>query len=102
MLDISPGEINLRTIVQAVRQLIQGRNNANGQITLVANQATTVIDDETINAAAGIHLEPATANAAAEKAAGTMYSAVTAGQVTITHATNAQTDRTFYYVVLGG
>ena len=102
MLDLAPGELQIRRIVQAVRQLIQGRNNANGAITLTANVASSTIDDETINANGGVFFTPQTANAAAELGAGTMHASVSAGQITITHANNAQTDRTFYYVVLGG
>ena len=102
MLVISPSESRIRILAQAIRQLIEGRNNANGEITLTANAASTTIAKTTINGQAGFFMFPKTANAAAELAAGTCYGVVTAGQVVITHANNAQTDRTFYYVVLGG
>jgi hypothetical protein len=47
-------------------------------------------------------LFPRTAHAAAELAAGGCYvSAVGSGSFTLTHANNAQTDRTFSYVCLG-
>jgi hypothetical protein len=43
-----------------------------------------------------------TANAAAEVGAGTIYiSAVSHRSFTITHANNAQTDRTFGFVCIG-
>ena len=45
---------------------------------------------------------PTTANASAEQGAGTMFVGPRAKQsFTITHANNAQTDRTFAYSVLG-
>ena len=51
---------------------------------------------------AQVFLFPKTAHAAAELAAGGCYvSAVAAGTFTLTHANNAQTDRTFAYVCLG-
>ena len=102
MQDLAPGETRVRFIVQAIRQLIQGRSNASGTVTLTASTTTTTITDETINGNAGVFFEPTTANAAAEKANGTMHASVAAGQITITHANNAQVDRTFYYLVNGG
>ena len=87
----------------ATRELINGRSNAVGSVTLTANVATTTVTKETIAAGAAVFTEPTTANASAEKAAGTMWiSAVAAGSFTITHANNAQTDRTFFYLVNGG
>lgn len=102
MLVLSPTEARTRILAQAIRQLTEGRNNANGEVTLTANAASTTISRTTINGQAGVFLFPKTANAAAELAAGTCYAVVSAGQIVITHANNAQTDRTFYYVVLGG
>jgi hypothetical protein len=102
MLVISPTEDRIRVVAQAVKQLIEGRSNASGQITLTANAASTTITKTTINGQAGFFMFPKTANAAAEMAAGGCYAVVTAGSVVITHANNAQTDRTFYYVVIGG
>lgn len=92
-----------RQMVTAIRQLIQGRNNATGSVTLTASVATTVVTRATINSGCVPIIVPRTANAAAEQAAGTMYvSAIAAGSFTITHANNAQTDRTFDYVITGG
>lgn len=97
-----PTESRIREVVQYIQQLIDGRNNAGGSVTLTANAASTTISKTTINENAGFFAFPATANAAAELGAGTMHAAVTAGLVTITHANSAQTDRTFHYVILGG
>lgn len=102
MLVISPSEGRVRVLAQAIKQLIEGRSNANGEVTLTANAASTTVTKTTINGQAGVFMFPKTANAAAEMAAGTCHAAVLAGEVVITHANNAQTDRTFYYVVLGG
>lgn len=95
-------ESRIRELVFFIQQLIDGRNNASGQVTLTANDTATTISKSTINGDAAFIAFPATANAAAELAAGTIHASVAAGTVTITHANNAQTDRTFYYVILGG
>ena len=99
---IPPNGTTQRIIEQRIRELIEGRSNANGSVTLAANTSTTTVSKATINANAAVLLFPKTANAAAALA--TTYASVTAGggSFTITHANNAQTDRTFFYVVVGG
>lgn len=93
-----------RQVHQAVRELIEGRSNAVGTVTLTANATTTTVERSTVNRNAVVMLQPQTANAAAELGAGTAYWSVSAdgGAFTITHANNAQTDRTFGYLVIGG
>lgn len=93
-----------RQISDRVNDLIQGRSNATGTVTLTAGAASTTVSKTTINASAGIFLFPTTAHAAAEMGNGTLYGSVTpgGGSFTLTHANNAQTDRTFYYLVIGG
>lgn len=87
----------------AINRLIDGKINSTGSVTLTANAATTVVSDARSGSASFIEFMPTTANAATEKGAGGMYvSARTAGTgFTITHANNAQNDRTFIYVILG-
>lgn len=88
--------------LQAIRDLFQGRSNAVGSVTLTANQATTVVTATNCGASSQPFLMPRTANAAAEVGGGTIYvSAVANGSFTITHANNAQTDRTYGFVCLG-
>jgi len=93
-----------RDLVTAVQQLMQGRSNAVGTVTLRASQTTTTITGPMVNDQGHVFLSPRTANAAAAQA--TTYASISriAGvpTVTITHANNSQTDRTFGYVVLGG
>ena len=99
---LSPGEANPRTIVTAINQIIEGRSNAAGTVTLDPNVASTAVSDAIFSEDAVPLLFPQTANAAAELGAGTMYAAVTDGTLTVTHANNTQTDRTFSYLVIGG
>lgn len=64
-------------------------------VTFAANAASTTVTDARIGATTAICLQPTTANAAA--AMNTWYIAEprASGSVTIAHANNAQTDRTF-------
>ena len=102
MLDIPQEGPYDRSIRQAIRQLIQGRNNAYGTVTLTAGATTTTVTASTINKGAGVVLCPTTANAAAAIPTTYVTVATNGGAFTITHANNAQTDRTFTYLVLGG
>jgi len=95
------GTASDREIGNAFRNIFQGRLDWTDEVTLTANQATSVITDlrATINSL--VLFSPSTANAAAEQAAGAMYvSTYASGSFTITHANNAQTDRTFRYLVV--
>jgi hypothetical protein len=75
---------------------------ATGSITLTANSATSTLTDNRITTNSHIGFMPTTSNAAAEIGNGTMYvSSRSTGSATITHANNAQTDRTFIYSVEG-
>ena len=76
--------------------------NAVGTVTLTANAASTTVINNLMAPEMGVFPFPLTANAAAEWGAGTMYlSTRDSGSFVLTHANNAQTDRTFIYVVLG-
>lgn len=91
-----------REVSQAIKDLTEGRSNANGTVTLTAGTTTTTVTKSTINANAGVFLSPKTANAAAALATTYVNVAAAGGSFVITHANNAQTDRTFYYLVNGG
>ena len=89
----------LTRVQQTVNEMLKGRGNQTGTLTLTANAASTTLTDNLLTADSVITFMPTTANAAAEIGAGTMYvSARNNGSFTIAHANNAQTDRTFYYI----
>ena len=89
-------------IVQAVRELFEGRSHAVGQVTLTANTTTTTVTAPNIGADTRITLFPRHASAATELGAGGMYvSSVKAGQFVITHANDASTSRLFDWHALG-
>lgn len=98
------GEEHRRLLGEAVQRLAGGKTNNVTKLTLTANAASTTVTDARIGAASYIGFMPETANAAAELAAGTLYvpdSGRVNGSVSITHANNAQTDRTFRIVIIG-
>lgn len=101
-INLAPGEQWSQRIVQAIRQLMQGRNNATGSVTLTASATTTIVEAPNCSAESEVFLQALTAHAAAEVGNGTIYiSAIANGSFTITHASNSQVDRTFSWVALG-
>jgi len=82
-------------IALAVNQILKGRqNNVIADVTLRANQATTVITDPRLGVDSVLEFMPTTANAAAVQ--GSIY--VTArgtGTATINHTNSATADKTF-------
>lgn len=86
---------------RTINELLKGRANNVGEVTLTANSATTDTTDTRVKQSMKIFLSPLTANAAA--ALTNVYvSAVADGSFTLTHTNNAQTDRTFDYIIRGG
>jgi uncharacterized membrane protein len=98
-IELQPSERDVFRIVQAIISLLR-KWNASGQVTLRPNQTTTVVttlvSTGVVNVAIGdeVMLSPRTANAAAAVAT-TYISAVGQGTFTVTHANNAQADKTF-------
>lgn len=93
-----------RELATAINRVNGGKMNVTLDVTLTANAASTMISDARLAVGSFVGFLPMTANAAAELGAGTLY--VTAANMnnltwTVTHANNAQTDRTFRLVILG-
>jgi hypothetical protein len=87
-------------IRDAVRQLVRGRCNAVGSVTLTANVTTTVVSAPfVVNAGSEISLMPTTANAAGALA--TLWIVPVKDSFTINHASTATTDRTFRWSARG-
>lgn len=99
---LSPEETDLRKIVFHHNETTRGRSNATGSFSLTANAGTTAVSAMNCASGSQVFLFPKTAHAAAELAAGGCYVSTVANQsFTVTHANNAQADRTFGYVCLG-
>lgn len=94
----------VRTLYDAVFRLRQGKMECTGEITLTINVATTVLNRIGLSPQSAVHFDPKSANAATELYGGTMY-VLTANRSndawTITHANNANADRTFQYTAIG-
>ena len=93
----------LRKVQTIGNRLLAGKMHAVGSVTLTANVASTTVNDNRITPDSYIGFMPTTANAAAEIGAGGMYVGTRTAETSfvITHANNAQADRTFAYVVIG-
>lgn len=90
-----------REVAEVVNSILNGKINSYGSVTLTDNAASTTVAAPYCSGESVVSLMPTTANAAAEIGNGTMYVTPDNGEFVITHANNAQTDRTFGFVVLG-
>jgi hypothetical protein len=95
--------IFLRAVRDVVNNLLIGKQNVTLDVTLTPNSATTVVNYPIIGGSSMLDLGcPLTANAAAELGNGTIYvSSVGNKTATITHANNAQADRTLRIGYIG-
>jgi len=97
-----------RILAEASNRHNQGKFNCFIEVTLVANAATTKINDLRITATSVLLFMPTTAHAATELA--TLYVpestilppiGTSSGSAVIHHANNSQTDRTFRVGIFG-
>jgi hypothetical protein len=93
-------EKHRRKIADVIFQLLNGKTNNHGTITLTASAGSTAVTFDKAGVNSVVSLSPTTANAAA--AVGTTYiSAKGKKTFTLSHANNGQTDRIFDFVVTG-
>jgi len=90
-----------REISEVVNNMMNGKTNNTGTVTLaVASATTTTINDERIGYNTVILLMPTTANAAS--ALTNVYvSARAKGSATLTHSANTNADKTYSYIIVG-
>lgn len=94
----------LLKVSRAANDMRSGKMNTGGTFTLTASVASTTLTDSRISVDSTVVLVPTTANAAAELGNGTLYMSESGrvnGSIVVTHANNAQTDRTFRIVIIG-
>ena len=90
-----------RQVAFVVNNVLEGKLNSTGTVTLTNSSATTVVDDKRVGVDSIILFMPINANASTEQAPGTMFVSSRGKQTfTITHNNNANT-RTFGYIVIG-
>ena len=97
---VPPGGADARTTATVIRNLVDGKSNNTGSITLTANATSTTLTDTRVGANSVIVLMPITANAATAMTA-IFVSARGTGTATITHDSNAATDRHLEYAIIG-
>lgn len=89
-----------REISEVVNNLMNGKSNNIGTITLAQSSATTTLLDARIGIESVILFTPTSSHAAAEMAH--LYiSAQTSGEATITHRNTGHSDLNFQYVIIG-
>jgi len=84
----------------AINNILRGKLNNTGSVTLTASSATTTLTDVRIGKDSVILMQPTTANAAAALS-GLYFGTPGDGTVTINHANDANTDKTFKYAIFG-
>lgn len=99
-------EYHRALLARAIADLLQGKLYCTGSVTLTDSSATTDVVDRRLGATSVILFQPLTSNAAAEIGNGTMYIQTSDYDIpnrtfTINHANNSQTDRDFYYILIG-
>ena len=90
-----------RKLADAIDLLANGTSRTVWSVTLTANATSTTVSSVYVTPSSHITLTPTTLNAAAELGNGTAYISArnNGASFVITHANNAQTDRTFSYEV---
>lgn len=89
-----------RQLAVVANNVLAGKMNNTGTLTLTINVATTTLTYSRIGANSVILLMPTTANAAAALA-NIYFTAFLKGSCTVNHANNAQADRSFRFAVIG-
>lgn len=87
-------------VANVLNNVLKGKLNNTGTLTLTANAATTTLTDSRIGANSVISLMPTTANAASAIST-TYFGTFLDGSCVITHTNNAQVDKTFSFTVTG-
>ena len=83
-----------------INNVMDGKINSTGEITLTASATSTTLSDARIGANSVILFMPRSANA--RTALNTLYvSARASGSATLTHASSTNTDQDLSYVIIG-
>ena len=93
-------EEHRRQIAIVLNNSLDGKLNSTGSITLTASSATSTLNDRRLGATSVLSFMPTTSNASAGMTS--LYVSAQGKQTaTLTHANNAQTDRTYKYIIIG-
>lgn len=98
---LRPEERDLARINQAIRELIEGRMNGVGTVTLTPGATSTVVNFVNCSKDSHVFLSPLSANAAAALAT-TYINQIAQGSFTINHANTPTVNRIFSFLCIGG
>jgi hypothetical protein len=96
------GPINIDKLRNAVNQILQGRTNCAGQVTLNVSTTTTTVVFAPITAKSRVVMEARSANAAAVVTTTWVSQVIEGTGFVIAHPSNANADKTFDWHVQGG
>lgn len=97
---LPPAGGDQRAVAEVVNNMMDGKTNNTGTVTLSSSTTTTTLTDARISPDSVIIMTPMTLNAAKEF--GTCYiSARTKGSATISHQNTGHSDLDYTYVVIG-
>jgi hypothetical protein len=96
---VSDPKEQFRQHAQAINRLNQGKFNGTGTVTLTPSATSTTLTDPRIGSDSAILFMPTTANAATALA-NIYVDGRKAGEATIHHASSANTDQTFTYLIV--
>ena len=98
-IDSTSDRTHRRAIASVLQGAMQGRINCTLRVTLTPSATSSTVVDNRISVQSAVLMSPRTAHAAADMAS--MWFVPVNGSVTINHASNAYTDRTFIMVIVG-
>lgn len=98
LLGVNPRGDSPETVARVLNDVRAGKTNNLDEVTLTANSATTTYNNPLINVFSGLFFTPLTANAQA-----IAVPRYTAGDqtATLTHANDANTDKTYKVLIVG-
>jgi len=99
---LSIRQTNFYEVNDRVNQLMQGRSNAVGQVTLSSTGATsTTVSAPACGPLSGVYLAPQTSVAQSSAAAFVASTNVFAGKFIISHSSSTSTNRIFAWAAFG-
>jgi len=90
-----------RAVVRSIRQITTGKTNNVLDVTLTANSTTTSVIDARIGVHTAPIFVPTSANAQAIATPRRDFSSPVNGSMTVVHANDANTDKTFKVILIG-
>lgn len=94
-------ETNQPRINKVVQQLMEGRSNATGTVTLSTDATSTTVTARTCGANSAIFMFPQTSIAQSSASAYVPSTDVSAGSFIVHHSSSTSTSRIFNWVALG-